>query len=146
MAGTAHLRGEGESLAAGGSEIVIKATAEDTQGAFFLSETTIAPGFPGPPLHTHERICDMFYVLDGVLEMEIDGRTLELGPGSFACAPPGTVHTFRNPGSEPVRFLNFNTPGGFEHYMRELAAALSEGPLTPEQVGAIASRHDFRVA
>ena len=43
-----HRRGEGERLAAGGSSaIVIKATGEDTAESFFLSETTIEPGFPG---------------------------------------------------------------------------------------------------
>ena len=146
MAGKAHGPGEGERLSLGASQIVLKATAEDTGGAFFLSETTIEPGFPGPPPHTHEHICDMFYVLEGVLTMHLDGETRELGPGSFACAPPGTVHTFANPGAEPVRFLNFNTPGGFERYMRELAEATSDGPITSEAIAEIASRHDFRVA
>ncbi len=146
MAGVVHGPGEGERHEAGGSELVLKATGEDTGGTFFMSETTVAPGFPGPPLHTHERICDMFYVLDGVLTVTVDGVTRELGPGSFACAPPGTVHTFSNPSSEPVRFLNFNTPSGFEHYMRELAAAMRSGPVTPEQIGEIASKHDFELA
>src|SRR5262249_4661622 len=144
--GTVHRPGEGERLGVGASEIVIKAVSEDTGGTFFLSETTIEPGFPGPPLHTHERIHDMFYVLEGVLTMSIDGERIELGPGSFACAPPGVVHTFSNPGSEPVRFLNFNTPGGFERYMRELAGAMQDGPITPEAIGEIASRYDFRPA
>ena len=130
----------------GASEIVIKATAENTGGAFFLSETTIAPGFPGPPPHTHARICDMFYVLEGVLTMNVEGETRELRPGSFACAPPGTVHTFSNHGAEPVRLLNFNTPGGFERYMRELAAATESGEITAQAIGEIASRHDFTPA
>ena len=58
-----HRRGEGERYGAGSAEIVINATGEDTAGTFFLSETTIAPGFPGPPPHRHERLVDMFYVL-----------------------------------------------------------------------------------
>jgi quercetin dioxygenase-like cupin family protein len=146
MAGTVHRPGEGERHGVGSSEIVIKATSEDTGGSFFLSETTIEPGFPGPPPHTHEHLHDMFYVLEGVLTMNVDGEETELRPGSFVCAPPGVVHTFSNPGSEPVRFLNFNTPGGWERYMRELAAAMQSGPITPEAIGEIASRHDFRLA
>ena len=67
-------------------------------------------------------------------------------PRSFACVPPGVVHTFSNPSSEPVRFLNFNTPGGFEHYMRELGEAAKAGPLTPDVMGPIASRYDFERA
>jgi hypothetical protein len=45
-----------------------------------------------------------------------------------------------------VRFLNFNTPSGWENYMRELAEAARSGPLTPQAIGAVASRYDFRVA
>jgi hypothetical protein len=67
---TLHLPGDGERQPLGESEVVIKATGEDTGGTFFLSKTTIAPGFSGPPPHWHERLVDMFYVLDGVLRLE----------------------------------------------------------------------------
>ena len=122
---------------------MIKATGEETGGAFFLSETTLEPGFPGPPLHRHERLVDMFYVLEGVLTFRLGDEKHELAPGTFACVPPGVAHTFSNPSSEPVRFLNFNTPAGWENYMRELAEAARSGPLTPEAIGRVASRYDF---
>jgi mannose-6-phosphate isomerase-like protein (cupin superfamily) len=139
--------GAGERLSAGGSsEIVIKAGGDQSAGSFFLSETTIEPGFPGPPLHRHEALHDMFYVLEGTLSVRLGDEVTPLGPGSFACVPPGVAHTFSNPSEQPVRFLNFNTPAGFEHYMRELSAAASSGPLTREEIGQIASRHDFRAA
>jgi quercetin dioxygenase-like cupin family protein len=146
MEAVVHEPGGGERHSLGGSELVIKATGEDTGGSFFLSETTIEPGFPGPPPHTHERLHDMFYVLEGRLTMQLDGERRELGPGSFVCVPPGVVHTFSNPSDEQVRFLNLNTPSGWEFYMRELAAAAQAGPLTSEAIGAIASHHDFRLA
>jgi mannose-6-phosphate isomerase-like protein (cupin superfamily) len=88
----------------------------------------------------------MFYVLEGTLTMDVDGARRELGPGSFACVAPGIAHTFSNPSASPVRFLNFNTPGGFEHYMRDLGDAARSGPLTPEIMGPIASRYDFELA
>ena len=139
--------GDGERLAAGaGSSIVIKAGSEQTDGSFFLSETTIEPGFPGPPPHRHRTLHDMFYVLSGTLTMQVEDAFRELGPGGFACIPPGVVHTFSNPSGEAVRFLNFNTPGGFERYMRELAAAAADEPLTRDKIGQIASRHDVEVA
>ena len=147
MGAVIHRPGEGERLAVGPSQTVIKVGSEHTGGSFFLSETTVAPGFPGPPPHTHERLHDMFFVLDGTLTMLVEGETHELPPGSFACVPPGTVHTFSNPTDQPVRFLNLNTPGGWEAYMRELAEAANSGePLTPEVIGRIASRHDFHAA
>ena len=136
--------GEGERYAAGpASEIVIKATGDDTGGSFFLSESTIGPGFEGPPAHRHEALHDMFYVLDGTLTMRLGEETHQLGPGAFVCVPPGVVHTFSNPSAHPVRFLNFNTPAGWERYMRDLGEAARSGPLTRETIGQIASRYDF---
>ena len=86
----------------------------------------------------------MFYVLEGTLTLRLGDETVTAGPGTFACVPPGVVHTFSNPGDEPVRFLNFNTPAGWERYMRDLAEAARSGPLTPEAIGRVAARYDFR--
>ena len=141
-----HQQGEGERHDAGGSStIIIKANGDDTAGSLFLSETTIDPGFAGPPLHRHERLHDMFFVLDGVLTMRLGDETHELGPGTFVCVPPGLAHAFSNASDAPVRFLNFNTPAGWEEYMRELGEAAKTGPLTPDVIGRIASHYDFQV-
>lgn len=138
--------GEGERHTAGSSEILIKATGAETAGTFFLSESTIAPGFPGPPAHHHERLIDMFYVLEGVLTVRLGEQTHELEAGSFVCVPAGVVHTFSNPSDRAVRFLNFNTPARWENYMRDLAQAAEAGPLTPEVIGRVASHYDFHRA
>ena len=145
MQATVHRPGEGEKVG-GASTVTIKATSEDTDGSFYLGEAVIEPGFPGPPPHRHKQLHDMFYVLDGTLTVRLGDATLELDPGSFVCVPPGVVHTFSNTSDAPVKFLNFNTPAGWEHYMRDLAAVLASGTPTREQIGQIASRYDFEVA
>jgi uncharacterized cupin superfamily protein len=138
--------GEGERHTLGGSsETVIKAAGVDTAGSFFLSENVVGPGFPGPPLHRHEALHDMFYVLEGTLTMRLGDEERAIEAGTFVCVPPGVAHTFSNPSDAPVRVLNFNTPAGWEHYMRELGEAGRDAPLTSEQIGRIASRHDFHV-
>jgi mannose-6-phosphate isomerase-like protein (cupin superfamily) len=137
--------GEGETLSVGGTRVTLKATGETTGGRLYLGESAIEPGFPGPPPHVHRTLHDAFYVLDGTLTLRIGDETVEASSGSFACFPPGVVHTFSNPGSGQVRLLNFNTPAGWENYMRHLAATLAAGSPTPEEIGQIASRYDFRV-
>jgi quercetin dioxygenase-like cupin family protein len=144
MQATVHLPGEGEQIG-GPSAVTIKATAEDTNNSFYLGEVVLTPGFPGPPAHVHDRLHDMFYVLDGTLTVRLGDETVELAAGSFVCVPPGVVHTFSNAGDTPVRFLNFNTPAGWENYMRDLGAALAKGTPSQEEIGRIASRYDFRV-
>ena len=144
MEAVVHRRGEGEHIG-GPTAVTIKATGNDTNDSFYLGEVVVQPGFPGPPPHVHERLHDMFYVLEGTLTMRLGDDTIELAAGGFACVPPGVVHTFSNPSATPVRFLNFNTPAGWENYMRDLGALLAEGTPSPEQIGRIASRYDFQV-
>lgn len=145
MGAVVHGPGEGEVLPMGPGQVVIKAGGEQTNGTFFLSETTLAAGMPGPPLHRHETVVDMFYVVEGTLTFHLEDGQRDLGPGGFACVPPGVAHTFSNASDSPVRFLNFNTPSGWEDYMRELSTAAQSGGLTPEVVGRIASGYDIQV-
>jgi mannose-6-phosphate isomerase-like protein (cupin superfamily) len=125
--------------------IVLKATGADTAGTFFLSETTLAPGSVSPPPHHHEKLHDMFFVLDGTLTVRLGDETVSASPGTFVCVPPGVIHTFSNESSGPARFLNFNTPSGWEHYMRDLAEAARSEPLTPAVIGRIGVRYDLHV-
>jgi mannose-6-phosphate isomerase-like protein (cupin superfamily) len=145
MPATIYRRGEGETIG-GPTAITIKATGEQTNDSFYLGEAVLQPGFPGPPPHRHRRLHDMFYVLEGTLTMRVEDQTLELEPGSFVCVPPGVVHTFSNPSDAPTKVLNFNTPSGWEHYMRELGAALAGTAVTPDAIGSIATRYDFELA
>jgi mannose-6-phosphate isomerase-like protein (cupin superfamily) len=148
MRAVVHLPGEGEQIGLGSSSsVTIKATGKDTEGSFHLSEAVIIPGYAGPPPRVHDRQHDMFYVLEGTLTLQIGDETVDLGPGSFACIPPGIVHTFSNRGEQPLRFLNFDTPAGKEDRMRDMAAAAhTAGSLTSEEIARISSRHDWRVA
>jgi quercetin dioxygenase-like cupin family protein len=82
-------------------------------------------------------------VLEGTLTLRLGDRTIEAGPGTFACVPPGVVHTFRNDSDGAVRVLSFNTPAGWENYMRDLAEAAQSGPLTADVVARVASRYDL---
>ena len=138
-----RLPGEGEALEVGTAHTVIKATEDTTGGLFTLSETTLPAGSPGPPLHTHERMQDNLYVLEGTLTVHLGDETVEAAPGTFTSFPPGVPHTFSNPSGAAVRFLNLNTPGGFEAYLRDLAAALSaDEPPDAAAIAKLFAEHD----
>jgi mannose-6-phosphate isomerase-like protein (cupin superfamily) len=135
--------GEGERIAAGGAASLMKAVAATTGGAFSMSEVTVAPGFPGPPLHLHRRMTDSFFVLEGTLRVVAGDREADIPAGGYALVPPGVPHTFSNPGDTPVRLLNLNAPGGWEDYLRELAAAMPpDGPPDPEAFRQVFARYD----
>lgn len=140
------LPGEGERIGVDASTTVLKATAETTGGAFSLAEATFPPGMAGPPPHAHRHTTDTFYVLEGTLHLTVGDRALDAPAGSYILVPPGVVHTFANTSTAPVRFLNLNAPGGWEHYLRDLATGMRAGtmPGSPE-FAQIVARHDFVV-
>jgi mannose-6-phosphate isomerase-like protein (cupin superfamily) len=141
------VRGPGEGAALMGGLLVFKAEGGDGEGTFSLSETTPPPGFAGPPPHRHERTLDSFFVLDGTLTVRVGDDEHSLAPGSYAAVPPGHVHTFANRGDAPVRMLNLMAPGGFEQYLKELAARTPPGERPdPAVMAEIASRFDFTTA
>jgi len=136
--------GAGDDLAAGPSRVLFKAEVSDGEGTFSLTETTLAPGFPGPLLHRHTRMVDSFYVLEGTLTVRVEDEEHGLRPGSYAFVPPGVAHTFSNPSDETVRMLNLQAPGGLEQYLKELGSALKPGEQAdPAMMATLASRYDF---
>jgi quercetin dioxygenase-like cupin family protein len=136
--------GEGDSIAAGTSTMLFKAEGGDGDGTFSLTEITLEPAFPGPLPHRHRTHLDSFFVLEGTLTLRIGDDELEAGPGSYGVVPPGNVHTFANRSEAPVRALNLMTPGGFEQYLKEAAAATPPGsPPDSALMAEIAARYDF---
>jgi oxalate decarboxylase/phosphoglucose isomerase-like protein (cupin superfamily) len=47
---------------------------------------------------------------------------IDAGPGELVVKPRGVAHAFWNAGTEPLRFLELISPGGFEEYFFGLAA------------------------
>lgn len=103
---------------------LFKATGGDTDGRFEFMVLPVGYLF-GPPLHVHDVQEDSFYVLEGVLTVQIGEELEELKPGDFATAPPGTPHTFTNTDPEiSATMVNVMTPGiGFDRYITALQSS-----------------------
>lgn len=113
---------------------MLRAGGGDTGGRFDFMVSTVPFG-AGPPLHVHDEQDDSFFVLDGVLTIQVGEDLIELHPGDFASVPPGIAHTFGNTDADqpPVRVVNVMTPGGFDGYMQEmmsLSAPPDEAAMT----------------
>jgi quercetin dioxygenase-like cupin family protein len=107
---------------------VVKASAEDTHGAYTLRERAIAANQPPVRLHIHRQMEEAFYVLEGEMAFCVGDDTVTVGAGSFVFVPRGVIHTFSNPTDRPARCLFFFSPPGFERYFEELAALRSADP------------------
>jgi thiamine-phosphate pyrophosphorylase len=74
----------------------------------------------GAAPHTHAAHTDVFYALDGNLELRLGDETVRVPGGSCVAAPPLLVHGFRNPGPADTRLLNIHAPGGWARGRRRL--------------------------
>lgn len=136
----------GERLELGpGATAQVLVGGEDGIGSLTVFEVEVGPGFHGPPPHHHEQLVDSFFVLEGAPSIQLGDEVVEAGRGSYALVPPGNVHTFSNPGPEPARLLVIQAPGGFERYVKELAAVGGPG-ADPAKIAEIAARHDVHFA
>ena len=60
--------------------------------------------------HRHERARQFFYVLEGELTMEVDGRVVTLGAGQGLEIAPGVAHQAFNRSERDVRMLVTSVP------------------------------------
>jgi glyoxylate utilization-related uncharacterized protein len=59
-------------------------------------------------------------VLEGELEILVGEDMFKAGTGSFVHLPKGVLHSYRNVGSTPARFLTLLKPAGLEKYFEEV--------------------------
>jgi mannose-6-phosphate isomerase-like protein (cupin superfamily) len=77
---------------------------------FVIAEWRDPGGPPGErrliaPPHLHHDDDEAWYVLEGKLVVQVGGDEVEASAGSGVFVPRGTIHTYWNPGPEPVRYL-----------------------------------------
>lgn len=112
------------------NRMVVKATAEQTGGAFGLVESLIAPG-AAPPLHVHHLEDESFYVLEGELTFRCGDESFRATAGSFVFLPRGVPHGFVVESDVPVRMLTLLTPGGSEQFFVDAGRRPERDGLPP---------------
>ena len=126
--------GEGQHLWIGNSQVTFKAIGADTHEHLGLFEMTQQPGGTAPQPHLHREMEEMFYVLEGEVEILVGDQTVQGQPGAFVLVPRSTVHTFANKGTQPAKLLVMFCPGGSrEKYFEGLAELTKDGKKPDSQ-------------
>jgi mannose-6-phosphate isomerase-like protein (cupin superfamily) len=108
---------------------ITRSTA-DTGGELFEATNWLAANMVGPPVHVHPSAEESYDVVDGTLDVFVDGKWSKLGAGESATVPPGVPHTLRNATAEPVRLVNVHRPAmQFEAFFREMHALIGAGKI-----------------
>src|SRR5688572_24814988 len=69
-------------------------TGEESGGEYLKASNWVGPEMGGPPLHVHPHSDDVFELLEGELEVCVDGEWSTIRAGETAVAPAGLPHTF----------------------------------------------------
>ena len=120
--------GEGQSVKIGTSSCTFKLTGKDTHGHFGLFEYTLEPETEGPSPHIHKRMTEIFYVVEGELELILDRQKITAKSGTLMSVPENTPHGFSNRSAKRAKFLIMFCPADSrEQYFIGLAELKKNG-------------------
>ena len=113
-------------------DMKVPLTTEDTAGAMSIIVACHNPG-EGPPDHVHFNQEEIFFIVDGLYELTIDGQTSIGGPGTLVFIPRNTVHSFKNVGATPACMLDWTLPGGQDRYFKKISELAAGGSFTGDK-------------
>lgn len=131
---------EAEELASIGHYLL--ADGSDTGGALSSHRVRLARGAAGAVPHRHDRSTEVFFVIDGALEVLVGSRVTTAHPGDLLVVPPRLPHAFAAAAASGVDVLILITPGidRFE-YLRQVARIRS-GTVDPASLLGEQERYD----
>jgi quercetin dioxygenase-like cupin family protein len=121
--------GEGSAYGFHGSAVVIKASGEHTLGQLGVMESAYPPGLSVHE-HVHADEDEMFYLLEGELEVSCGEAHWTVTPGCFVFVPRDSPHGFTVTSTEPARALVITGPSRLD---RQIAARAE--PVPPGLAG-----------
>lgn len=131
-----------------GSLTLMKVMGSQTGGRLDLVDHRV-PASYAPPMHLHRDSDEVFYLVDGTLDVTCGDDSWHVGPGSVVFLPRGVAHGFVAGSEQPARTLLINAGAGFGEVVAELGTRTDllalpgeHVPLPdPERVGAVSGRH-----
>ncbi|MEV7284968.1 quercetin 2,3-dioxygenase [Streptomyces sp. NPDC093252] len=127
--------GDGERSVVGNELFTVLISGDETDGQFgcFVME---GPAGEWVPAHSHDDVHEVFYVMEGELEVRMDDRQGKrvkkvLAPGDFAFVPAGLVHNYHilTPRAKAIGVAT----GGFERFFHAVGLPTDlRGGIPPE--------------
>lgn len=106
-------------------------SAADADREFVEMRFTLPPGSVAPPPHSHPGLVEEYEVLEGELEVMVDGDWRTLAPGDSASVPADTIHTFKNRSDTAVIARNVHRPPArFEDYIEQICRVMKTRGIT----------------
>lgn len=103
-----------------------KISPVDVSGNYDMVIGETAPNVPGPPPHFHTKMAELFMVLEGEMEFMVNGEIKHLKKGESIDLPSNVLHTFKNVGDTPCKWVNIHSPKGFLSFFEKMGVSASE--------------------
>jgi quercetin dioxygenase-like cupin family protein len=121
-------------------------TGSETDGQYAVSELSSPPG-GGPPLHSHTKETEGFYVIDGEFSFQYGDDNTVAKPGAFLHLKKEIPHTYKNIGNSTGRLLCTVIPAGFENFFAEAGVLIdNEETFSPPSMDTIDISKIVRIA
>ena len=134
---------EVETFTVMGITVAVRASGDDTGGAYSLLEQTVPPG-KGSPLHTLQDD-KLIYVAEGEVAVTLGDTTRPVAAGGSALIPRGVPHNFANRGDRTARILVVTSPGGHEGFMRGMGELTAGGAPDRERLAEHCALYGARI-
>ena len=116
-------------LMADGEYVNVIVNAEQSDGAYVISDGTMEPG-SFVPNHYHKWEDQTFHVIEGELEAKIGDQVVIISAGDSIHCPRGTAHFIKNIGPSTARLLSYMFPGDYaEAFFAETSRQNTRGEM-----------------
>ena len=131
-----------EVVGAPTAKVKLLADSSATGGSLSTVRVTLEKGADGARPHRHDRSAEMFYVLDGVVQLLSGTEIVRAEPGDVIVVPPGLPHAFSAGRGSGAEILIVIAPGveRFE-YFRQLTR-IAQGKEPPESLREVQALYD----
>lgn len=127
-----------------GEKMATLLSGPDTGGAVALMFDETPPD-GGPPLHIHHNEDEIFYILEGALDVQVGDERFTITAGSAAFLPRGVPHAFANHGAQTARTLVVLSPAGLERFFAEVEPLVTQAEPDLAAIAPIAAKYGVEI-
>jgi mannose-6-phosphate isomerase-like protein (cupin superfamily) len=133
---------EAEQLGSTPDTMTLLADVSDTGGHLTTQRASLGRGRDGATPHFHRASAEMFFILDGELQILSDDEIVTTKAGDMLFVPPHTTHAFGATANSGADVLIVFTPGveRFEYF--RMIDRIRRGEGSPAEILASQDRYD----
>jgi len=132
--------GQGENYDYSQDHCFIKVSSKDTNSELCLIEDTLKPGFH-LKRHHHKIMTEVFYMLEGEMELIFDDETILLKPGDTITVDPNVWHEAKC--SEGGKMLTIFKNGQFDVFLEQLSTMTQDDFSNEELMKSFSAKFDI---